>query len=222
MSTSVSVGSRFVTMSASLFWILVNLSFLATSISFIFFPKEVAELFPMLAVLVEMPCWKNSSNTKELKCADNYKIVGQLAGAFGDLTLEEVLRHFRLLLRSVGMIFLFATGGFNQCLSDALTYTNHTLKRFVFSLTNFYYLAASIGILWLVSLDTKVLTDDANTVVLVLTSLFVAAVSLGLVGTWISCCSSFTELLPTTLDKKAAMSSSTPRLPSSRAAMAGV
>ena len=220
MSTSMSVGSRLTTMFASLFWVIVNLSFLATSLGFIFFPKEAAELITVLGPIVATPCWQNSSNAEEISEA---VCPTATSGTVLSLPTATVVIHVRLFLRSIGLIFLFATGGFNQCLSDALTYTNHTLKRFVFSMTTFYYLAASIGMLWVVSLDDKVLNDDATVVVQVLTALFVAAVSLGLVGTWVSCCSSFTELLPTTLDKKAAMKSTpTMKLPSSRAAMAGV
>lgn len=215
MSTSVSVGSAVSTMFATLFWLSVNLSFLATSLGLIFFPKEAAELFPLFKHIVESECWKETSNVKSANCAIS------ISPLIHGVTNTEAVQHVRLLIRTFGFIFLYATGGFNQCLSDAFLHSNSFVQRFIFSLTTFYYLTASVGLLIVVSM-TSVINHDAAIVVQVLVSMFLAALALGLIGTWISCCFTFVEILPGADHVITEMMSRKSRLPASRAAMAGV
>ena len=182
MSGKMTFGTQLATTFASLFWLVVNLGFLATSVVLIFYPEEAATLITAL---------------DENNAAD------------------------KALVQASGLIFVFATGGFNQCLSDTLTLTNITIKRFIFFLTTLYYLAASAGMLYFVSLEPSFLNNDTAIItVQTVTSLFIGALALGLLGTLVSCCSSFTILLPDMKAQAKTMTAS--HLPKSRAAMAGV
>lgn len=195
-------GSNISKMTAWLFWSIVNVGFLATSIAFIFFPTESGKMLMPLKSRWTSATWD---------CE-------------WDSCHADIISS-KLLVSAIGILFLFATGGFNQCLSDTLTLTNQTAKRFIFGLTTIYYMLASIGMLYLVSYgggaNVLLATHAQTTTVQILVSFFIAALSLGLLGTMFACCSSFVELLPaqTVMQQQ---NVETSRVPSSRAAMVGV
>ena len=169
---------------AFVFWSTVNLSFLALSISLLFFPTDVAKLLV----------------------------------AFEGITLTTNITE---LLRFFGVYMLYATAGFNSMLSDAVTFTNLSYKRFIFTLTILYYIAGGVTTLYLVTtvnLFSSTVVSVTKPLVQVLVSLFLGALLLALLGTFTAVFSGFTTLVPNLMMSKTV--TETP--PKSRQAMIAV
>ena len=204
MPSQTTIGVFCATSFAFLFWSLVNLGFLANAVAFTFFPYDVATTLSAFSdPFVAPPCWEARD------CPD---------GSVG--------KHFELLIRAIGIVFLFATAGTTQCLVDVFPYNDNKIRRSFYTLTAIDYILASIGMIYLASQDIFS-ENEAMITVVTLSSLFMAAILLGLIGIW---CDSFLSFkLPNVLpqrnpppDPSVALSINSVKPPASRAAMSGV
>ena len=227
---SESIAFRLTAMTATLFWGLVTLGFLANSLAFMFFPRQVGYMFPLFDDITDSSCWKATENYEgfEFMTGDCRLVLGS------GRTIGEVSGMARLAIRSVGFVYLFAVAAVNQCLSDVLVYSespNVMLKRFVHSMTLFYMIAGSSGLLWATQYyrnndNVDLLDRDPRITFQVVLILFIVALVLALLSTWCFCATSFSVLIPATLEKKTNMKASTSEKsaapPASRAAMGRV
>jgi hypothetical protein len=85
-------------------------------------------------------------------------------------------------IRFMGVLFLLADAGLNQMVETSSGTTSPLIKRTAFTSTIlFYILAGSAGIV-VTSLDDKIFSDEQTLAFQILFSLFVGALSLGLLG----------------------------------------
>lgn len=192
---------------AFLFWSTVNLSFLALSISLFFFPMDVAKLLVVFEPALSSACFSNTTNYN----TDEFACVGP------EVAVTSVLTQSRSLIRFLGVYMLYATAGFSSMLSDAVTFTNLTYKRFIFTLTMLYYIAGGVVTIYLVY-QGGLFTDTAvmDPLLYTLVGLFLGALLLALGGTFVACFSGFTYLVPNLMTKSTPVTAP----PKSRSAMA--
>ena len=170
MTTSLSLSQRCMSMLGFLFWSVVNLSFLAVGILFLFAPGRI---MPMISATSNLP------------------------------TEEDTNPKGFAFFRAIGALYLFVAGGTNHMVTETLYDASPHFKRLVYTATSLYYIAANIIFLWLVTplRDNDLFTGDHafewSVTVTVLSSLFLGAMGLGLIGTCYGAFSGFTVAFTT-------------------------
>lgn len=201
-SSPMSLSTQCANMFGFLFWATMNIAFLTTSIAFILFPKEAGNTLASLKSITDTDCWQTMDNFRSVSCTDHAMVVDDA----------------RRMVRAIGFVFLFATAGTNQLMSDAITSAYG--KRAMFSMTTFYYISAIIGLL-IITNDGLFILSSQKTFVMVMLAFFLCSLFFGLIGTTVVWCADcFTGILPSAIQKQLPTPIvTTNKLPVSRAAM---
>jgi len=103
--------------------------------------------------------------------------------------IEDDVRNAHMTLyQYLGIIFLFASAGFNSMLASTPVFDNSpSTQSFIQQFTLVYYILAGSVLIWLIS-DHELFTDHWTRTFQVLSSLFVAAIGLGYVSSLLGCC----------------------------------